>query len=1008
VCAVVDLSAITKPVGRLVATAQNGLEVLRYGGLETGAVPSPFQIIESVPMYRLRRYFPPDVRPEAKKPGPPVLMVHPMMMSADMWDVTRDEGAVGILHRAGLDPWVIDFGSPDRIEGGMQRNLSDHIIALSEAIDSIKKVTGRDVHVAGYSQGGMFAYQTAAYRRSKDLASIVAFGSPVDTLAALPMNLPASIAPAAAEFMADHVFSRIDIPGWLARTGFQMLDPIKTAQSRLDFLRQLHDRESLLPREQQRRFLTSDGYIAWSGPAIAELLKQFIAHNRMMSGGFAIRGDLVTLSDIDCPVLAFVGEVDDIGQPASVRGIKRAAPQADVYEYLIRSGHFGLVVGGKAATQVWPTVGAWVKWLDGDGEMPDGVVPMALQPAEHAEGGVSIASRLAHSSAAATEMAFTFARSAAEAVLSANKSARTLVVETARTLPRLARLGQINDHTRISLGRIMSEQARDLPNGEALLFDGRVHTYEAVDRRINNVVRGLIEVGVRQGARVGVLMETRPSALVAIAALSRLGAVAVLMPPDGDLTEAVRLGAVSEIITDPTHLDAARKLSTRVLVLGGGESRDLNLADDPDAPDVVDMEQINPDVVELPGWYRPNPGLARDLAFIAFSSISGELVARQITNFRWALSAFGTASAANLGRGDTVYCLTPLHHQSGLLVSLGGAVVGGSRIALSRGLRPDRFVQEIRQYGVTVVSYTWAMLRDVIDDPSFSVTGNHPVRLFIGSGMPTGLWKRVVDVFAPAHVVEFFATTDGQAVLANVSGAKYGSKGRPLPGAGQIELAAYDPDDDLILEDSQGFVRKAEVNEVGVLLAHPRGPVDPTASVKRGVFAPADTWVSTEYLFRRDEDGDFWQVDNRSAVIRTDRGPVYASTVNDAVSRLGSVDMAVTYSVDGGGRPLAITALTLSPGGSVPTADLSDALAALPVGSPPDIVHVVPEMTLSASYRPQVALLRAAGVPKASRRNAWYLDPDTQTYRRLTVAVRAEITGAHDVGGGDDASQAHH
>jgi putative long chain acyl-CoA synthase len=100
----------------------------------------------------------------------------------------------------------------------------------------------------------MFAYQAAAYRRSRDLASIVAFGAPVDTLAGLPMNLPASLAPAAADFMADHVFSRIDIPGWLARTGFQMLDPIKTAQSRLDFLRQLHDREALLPR-QQRRFL---------------------------------------------------------------------------------------------------------------------------------------------------------------------------------------------------------------------------------------------------------------------------------------------------------------------------------------------------------------------------------------------------------------------------------------------------------------------------------------------------------------------------------------------------------------------------------------------------------------------------------------------------------------------------------------------------------------------------------------------------------------------------------
>ena len=31
----VDFSAVTKPIERLLATAQNGLEVLRYGGLET-------------------------------------------------------------------------------------------------------------------------------------------------------------------------------------------------------------------------------------------------------------------------------------------------------------------------------------------------------------------------------------------------------------------------------------------------------------------------------------------------------------------------------------------------------------------------------------------------------------------------------------------------------------------------------------------------------------------------------------------------------------------------------------------------------------------------------------------------------------------------------------------------------------------------------------------------------------------------------------------------------------
>ncbi|AGZ53769.1 acyl-CoA synthetase [Mycobacterium kansasii] len=984
-----NLSMVTRPVERLVATAQNGLEVLRLGGLETGSAPSPSQIVESVPMYKLRRYFPPDTRPGHAPVGPPVLMVHPMMMSADMWDVTREDGAVGILHARGLDPWVIDFGSPDKVEGGMRRNLADHIVALSQAIDTVKDTTGQDVHLVGYSQGGMWCYQVAAYRRSKNLASIVAFGSPVDTLAALPMGIPANFGAAAASFMADHVFNRLAIPSWMARTGFQMMDPLKTAKARLDFLRQLHDREALLPREQQRRFLESEGWIAWSGPAISELLKQFIAHNRMMTGGFAISGQMVTLTDITCPILAFVGEVDDIGQPASVRGIRRAAPNTEVYECLIRTGHFGLVVGSRAAHQSWPTVADWVRWISSDGDKPANISLMVEQSAEHTDSGVAFSSRVAHGIGEVSEAALAMARGAAEAVVAANKSMRTLAVETVRTLPRLARLGQLNDHTRISLGRIIDEQAHDAPQGEFLLFDDRVHTYEAVNRRINNVVRGLIDVGVRQGDRVGVLMETRPSALVAIAALSRLGAIVVLMRQDVDLAAQVRLGGATEIITDPTNLAAARQLPGQVLVLGGGESRDLHLPED---ADVIDMEKIDPDAVQLPAWYRQNPGLARDLAFIAFSAVGGELVAKQITNYRWAVSAFGTASTAALDRRDTVYCLTPLHHESALLVSLGGAVVGGTRIALSRGLCADRFVAEVRRYGVTVVSYTWAMLRDVVDDPAFALNGNHPVRLFIGSGMPTGLWGRVVDTFAPAHVVEFFATTDGQAVLANVSGAKIGSKGRPLPGAGRVELGAYDAEHDLILENEHGFVQVAETNQVGVLLAHASGPIDPTASIKRGVFAPADTWISTEYLFYRDADGDYWLAGRRGSVVRTARGMVYAEPVTDALGCVNGVDLAVTYDVAVNGQQFAVSAVTLRPGATITAADLTEAVAGTPVGLGPDIVHVVPKLSLSATYRPTVSALRAAGIPKPGRQ-AWYFDPASSEFRRLTPAARTELCG---------------
>ena len=282
------------------------------------------------------------------------------------------------------------------------------------------------------------------------------------------------------------------------------------------------------------------------------------------------------------------------------------------------------------------------------------------------------------------------------------------------------------------------------------------------------------------------------------------------------------------------------------------------------------------------------------------------------------------------------------------------------------------------------------MLRAVVDDPDFTMTGNNPIRLFMGSGMPTGLWDRILEVFEPAKVVEFFATSDGQAVLANVAGIKVGSEGRPLPGGGEVELGLYDPVEDLILEDDRGFVRVAGREEIGVLLAKPWGPIDPTASIKRGVFTAGDIWISTEYVFWRDADGDFWLLGNRSGLIHTRRGVVFPAPITDAVGAISGVDLAATYPIEVAGRTLAATAIMLRPGMTVTVADLTDAVAKMPAGLPPDVVHVVPDLPLSASYRPTVSKLRAAGLPKAGR-NSWYLDADTGKYRRLTAAARTAL-----------------
>ena len=985
---------ITRPINRAGAAAQNALEVARFGGLETDEEASPFELVAQRPVYRLRRYFPGT---EASS-GPPILLVPPMMLAAEVYDVSPTSTAVGNLHAEGIDPWVVDFGAPEREEGGLERNLADHVLAVSDAVDRVREATGRDVHLGGYSQGGMFCYQTAALRRSEGIASVITFGSPVDTAAAMPLGIPEEVAARIASVLAESTLARNAVPAWMSRMGFRMLDPVKAARQQVDFLRQLHDREALLPRERQRRFLQADGWVAWPGPALADFMRQFIAHNRMLEGGFVIEDRLVTLADIDCPILIVVGEVDEIAPSPAVRAITRAAPRAEIYELTLRAGHFGLVVGSNATQTTWPTVAGWARWSDqgatgaeaaanGDGSDARGELPGAIRRAEVA---AELAERPGPGARAgyglglAAGVGTSLARSVLGGTARTVRTVRALGEEAVSQLPRLIRLDQVRPRTRISLGKLLDEQAEESPDRVFFLFEDRAHTHAAAKHRIDSIVRGLISIGVHQGEHVGVLMEPRPTALTVVAALSRLGAVGVLLRPDGEIEREAELGEIGRVVADPEHMEAAAKAGVQVLVLGGGaEPRDLG-------PDVVDMERIDPDQVELPGWYKPNPGRARDLAFILFTGSGERTRPNRITNRRWVLSAFGTASSAALSEADTVYSVTPVYHPSGLMVSLGGAIAGGARIAMARNFDPATFWDEVRRYGVTIGSYTWTMLRDLVEAPQHPNERHHPVRLFMGSGMPRGLWLRVLERFAPAGVVEFYASTQGEVVLANVSGQKVGAMGRPLPGSARVRIAALDLEAGRLDVTPAGFARECDIGEVGVLVAEVDPDANPTAETPlRGVFKPDDAWVATGDLFRRDADGDFWLLDTITSVIRTPTGPVYPTPVRDALWTHPAVDLAVCYgvTVTGAKGAVAVAAVTLRDGARLDAEDVTDALSVLDPAQRPRYVRVVEEIPVTTWYRPVVGSLRAEGVPEGrAAGRAWKLDDDG-TYVDLAPAA---------------------
>jgi len=960
---------------------ENALELARLGHF-TEPEHAPYKVAHQMRIARLRRYGGDDHRPTV---GAPLLLIPPLMVTAEIYDVAPDISGVTALTQLGLDVWVIDFGSPEQEEGGMKRTLDDHIKAVSDSIDWIRGETGHDVHVVGYSQGGMFAYQTAAYRASKGIASLVTFGSPVDIHRNLP-KIDDTIAGRVFELAQGALDAPLDklegLPGALTSTGFKLLAAHKEVGQLMDFVRKLHDRQALEKREARRRFLGGEGFVAWPGPALKKFIDEFVVHNRMLSGGFVVDGRTVTLADVTCPVMFFVGERDTIANESAIRAIRGAAPNAELFEVSMRAGHFGLVVGRQAMSFTWPTVASWIRWREGAGPEPSVLqAPPPLEEPEEADfDEVDFDIELLYRTVVGTVGAWwqRLGRSATDF----GEQLDNLRWQ----VPRLSVLQQMGPDTRVSLGLALSEQAASNPEGTFFLWEGRAFSYAQADRRVDNVVRGLIRCGIRRGETVAVLMGPRPSYLSVTAALSRLGAVPILLSPGRPretLEDALHGSAPRFLIADRESAALGKELSGEVLVLGGArEPQELPSG-------VIDMELIDPETVELPGWYEPNPGCARDLALIMLTAGRGKKPrAAKITNQRWAFSAYGAAAACTLSPGDTVYCCLPLHHPAGMLVTVGGGLVGGSRLALATGFDPDAFWGDVRRYGATVVFYAGEMLRELLRAEPSAADNENPIRLFAGSGLRRDVWQRIVDRFGPVGILEFYAATEGNAVLANASGEKVGALGRPLPGSAEVALARYDFDTDEFVRDGQGLLMRCETGEPGVLLArldadHPlagfTGGDEAGRRLLRGVFEANDTWFITWDVLQRDGDGDFWFVDRVSRMLQTAAGVVATRTIEDALYGFPALRHTVVYGVEyeGGDRAVAVVVTDGNQGLNLQA--WNEFAARLDPSERPSWVKRVERIPMTDGFRPDKAALE--GDPLDAGAELFVYDEKTELYR---------------------------
>ncbi|TVR05087.1 MAG: long-chain-acyl-CoA synthetase [Deltaproteobacteria bacterium] len=989
-------------LGNLRRTARNALELLRRGRI--GAPwRAAYEVVHEAPTFRLRHYAPDEASLRA-----PLVLVPPLMLTAEVYDISPELSAVEMLRGHGVDTWVVDFGAPEREEGGLQRTLDDHVLAVAEAVRQVAERTGEEVHLAGYSQGGMFAYQAAAWLRGEHLASVITFGSPVDIRRALPLKVHDAVAEKVLRAARDAVERPLSgipgLPGFLTSSAFKLLSARKEVEQIVDLFASLPDRARLQQREARRRFLNGEGFVAWPGPALRQFLDEVVANNRMARGGLVVRGKPITLADIRVPVLAVIGSRDELVRPAAVRGIHAAAPHADVHEFFVPAGHFGLVVGSVAMGTVWPGVLGWLSWSAGEGELPDGVVagrtPRRTRPAE--PGVPALQDQ-------AAELLDQLWRRLGDVSVEMGEVIDALRFE----FPRLARLRSLGeDDTPVSVAASLRDQARALGPDTCLLWGDRAFSWLEVDDAVDRTAAALHAWGLRAGDTVALLSTNRPELLACVLACNRLGVVAALLPADArgaSLAHAVEASGASRLLASPDRLDRLHSLGGALpLARFGHSARTLPRG-------VFDLERLRQDPSPLPADVPLDAGMLGETALLLFTSgTTGLPKAARITNRRWVMAALGGAAACRITPADTVYVCLPLQHATSLLLGVGSALLGGARLALAPRFSARDFWEEVRRHGVSVVFYVGEMLRFLtLRDPDAN-EARSPVRLFAGNGLREDVWRTVRERFGPVRILEFYASTEGNVALANLRGEPVGSVGRPLPGQAAPLLAAFDAENAAPLRDDAGQVREVEDGEPGLLLSridegHPLarfdGYADPAATeakVVRDVREAGDAWFNTGDVLRRDTAGHYHFVDRVGDTYRFRGVNVSTEQVTAVLHGVDAVAEAVVYgiAIDGVEGRVGMASLRLREGAELDPAAVWEALRAdLPSAARPRFLRVVRRLPRTSTFKAQRRVLQEKGAdPRRSRQPLYGWDTVSGAYvlldaRTYDAQVRALAGG---------------
>lgn len=346
-----DIKYVINEATKNVQRFMNMLDIARGKYVNKRGV-TPYEVIYQKNRFRILHY----LSDHPKHFRTPILFTYALINRYYVLDISEDKSLVRYLLEKGFDVYMVDWGTPSRVEG--RNSISDYIQRyLKRGVEAVRKFSREDqINLFGYCLGSMMSIiYTAAYQ--KHVKNLILLTPPVDfegdegVLSAMTNE----------KYLDTERITRYFkhlIPSNFMQAGFDFKNIVGTMMTPNSLWSILWNKKAL------DNYFPMDHWVHDNTPISAqywhEYIRKFYVQNSFMKNDFSLNGRKLNFKDIVCPVLSIAADKDDIVTLKCAEGSMKIIGSKDKTMMVKRGGHVGVINGSRAKNEVWPDIYAWL------------------------------------------------------------------------------------------------------------------------------------------------------------------------------------------------------------------------------------------------------------------------------------------------------------------------------------------------------------------------------------------------------------------------------------------------------------------------------------------------------------------------------------------------------------------------------------------------------------------------------------------------------------------------